>query len=123
VRIDGSKVYRPAVSNYSTTTVGTPSVESRAGQDIYLTLQQVPTPGQTAVVIGVIVEPLVSWIWVGGGVIVAGSALAAFPGRRRRKPTDPVSTPPGPPAATSAVPAEAVVDVAAPDDVPVGVGG
>jgi cytochrome c-type biogenesis protein CcmF len=123
VRIDGAKVYRPAVSNYSTETVGTPSVESRAGEDIYLTLQQVPTPGQTAVVIGVIVEPLVSWIWVGGGVIVAGSALAAFPGRRRRKPTDPVSTPPGPPATTSTVPADAVAEAASSDEVPAGVGG
>ncbi|MGH9059542.1 MAG: hypothetical protein ACRDZY_08535, partial [Acidimicrobiales bacterium] len=30
-------------------------------------------------------------IWIGGGVILAGTALAAFPGRRRRRPTDPVS--------------------------------
>ena len=30
------------------------------------------------------------WIWIGGGVILAGTVLAAWPGRRRR-PTDPVS--------------------------------
>ena len=46
------------------------------------------------VVIGVIVEPLVMWIWLGGGVILIGTALAAWPGRRRR-PTDPVSAPAG----------------------------
>jgi cytochrome c-type biogenesis protein CcmF len=42
------------------------------------------------VAIGVVVQPLVSWLWVGGGILVLGSLLAAVPGRRRR-PTDPVS--------------------------------
>ena len=41
-----------------------------------------------------IVEPLVMWIWIGGGVMLVGTALAAWPGRRRR-PTDPVSAPGG----------------------------
>jgi cytochrome c-type biogenesis protein CcmF len=91
VRIDGGQVYRPAISEYSTEPVGTPSVKSGPGEDLYLTLIQAPSASDPAAVIGIIVEPLVSWIWVGGGVIVAGSALAAFPGRRRRRPTDPVS--------------------------------
>jgi cytochrome c-type biogenesis protein CcmF len=73
------------------------------------------------VVIGVIIEPLVSWIWVGGGIIVAGSALAAFPGRRRRKPTDPVSTPPQE-SGTAPVPSEAATAGSAGDEIPAGVG-
>jgi hypothetical protein len=34
----------------------------------------------------------VVWLWLGGGLIVVGSVLAAVPGKRRR-PTDPVSAP------------------------------
>ena len=38
----------------------------------------------------VIIQPLVLWLWVGGGLIGVGSILAAFPGRRRRG-TEPTS--------------------------------
>ena len=37
---------------------------------------------------------MVMWLWIGGVLIVVGSVLSAVPGRRRR-PTDPVSTPVG----------------------------
>jgi len=40
----------------------------------------------------VVVQPLVMWLWIGGGLVVVGSILSAIPGRRRR-PTDPVSSP------------------------------
>ena len=32
-------------------------------------------------------------LWIGGLLMAAGTALAGFPGRRRRVPTDPVSKP------------------------------
>ena len=35
------------------------------------------------VVVRVLVEPLVAWIWVGGLVIAGGTLLAMVPGRRR----------------------------------------
>jgi hypothetical protein len=38
----------------------------------------------------VIIQPLVLWLWIGGGLIAVGSILAAFPGRRRRG-TEPTS--------------------------------
>jgi hypothetical protein len=44
------------------------------------------------VVVGVVVQPLVAWMWVGGALLVVGTILSAVPGRRRR-PTDPVSRP------------------------------
>ena len=44
----------------------------------------------------VIIQPLVLWLWVGGGVIAVGTFLAAFPGRRRRG-TEPVSAVAAPP--------------------------
>jgi cytochrome c-type biogenesis protein CcmF len=92
VRVDGGRVLYPAISNYSTEAVGTPSVESKPLGDVYLTLDEAPVSAGGAAVIGVIIVPLVSWVWVGGGVMLVGTALAAFPGRRRRRPTDPVSS-------------------------------
>ena len=49
-----------------------------------------PCPPAGAVGFGVAVQPLVSWLWVGGLILVR--SLSAVPGRRRR-PTDPVSAP------------------------------
>ncbi|HEU4841647.1 MAG TPA: hypothetical protein VFT09_09400, partial [Ilumatobacteraceae bacterium] len=43
--------------------------------------------------IRVFVKPLILWLWIGGGLMAVGTLLAAFPGRRRRRPTDPVSAP------------------------------
>ena len=39
----------------------------------------------------VIVQPMILWLWVGGGLMFVGTFLAAFPGRR--DPLDPVSAP------------------------------
>ncbi|HMC41586.1 MAG TPA: cytochrome c-type biogenesis CcmF C-terminal domain-containing protein, partial [Acidimicrobiales bacterium] len=92
VRVDGRRVMRPALSEFpfATQAVGTPSVRVGPVDDVYLTLVQGPTqPGGDAV-IGVVVQPLVSWLWVGGGIMGLGTLLAAVPGRRRR-PTQPAS--------------------------------
>lgn len=97
VRVDGGRAYAPAISDYpfASEEVPTPSVRSGPVADVYLTLDATPPSRGGAAVIGVIVEPLVMWIWVGGGVIIAGSGLSAWPGRRRRRPTDPVGAPAG----------------------------
>ena len=59
-----------------------------------LALLDVPAePGDPAV-IRVVIQPLVTWLWIGGGVMGLGTALAAFPGKRRR-PTEPTSSPAG----------------------------
>lgn len=100
VRVDGGQVYAPAISDYpfASEEIGTPSVRSRPTEDIYLTLAATPAKPGDPVVIGVVVEPLVMWIWVGGAVIVAGTGLAAWPGRRRRPraPADAVGAEAGP---------------------------
>ena len=49
-------------------------------------------PASDAVLLRVIVQPMIVWLWIGGGVMAFGTILAAWPGRRRR-PTDPVSAP------------------------------
>jgi cytochrome c-type biogenesis protein CcmF len=104
VRIDGGRVYRPAISQYpfATQGIGTPSVRTGLFNDVYLTLAAAPTaPGGDAVV-GVIIQPLIVWLWIGGAMVALGTLLAAVPGRRRR-PTAPASAS-GPDAAAAAAP-------------------
>ena len=96
LRVDGGKIYRPAISQYhgGSTPVGTPSVRSTHRDDLYLTLVDAPQkPGDPAI-IGIIVQPLIMWLWIGGGIMAIGTALAAWPGRRRN-PIEPVSAPVG----------------------------
>jgi cytochrome c-type biogenesis protein CcmF len=95
VRVDGGQVYEPALSRYSGfgSLIGTPSVKTGLAEDVYLTVTRLPDEGSTAVTLRVIVQPMALWLWVGGGVMAVGTVLAAWPGRRRRRPTDPVSAP------------------------------
>ncbi len=99
VRIDGGQVYAPRLQRFpnGTTEIGRPSVRTSPMDDVYLALLEAPAAAGGAVRLRVIVQPLVMWLWVGGGVIALGSALAAFPGRRRRG-TEPVSAPVAEPA-------------------------
>ena len=92
VRVDGGTVYRPALSKYpfATQAIGTPSVRVGIFQDVYLTLVTTPSDPNGTAVIGVVVTPMVNWLWAGGGIIGVGTALALVPGRRR-VPTAPAS--------------------------------
>ena len=93
LRVDGGAVFTPAISQFGTGTqaVGTPAVDSSVTSDVYLTINSIPDKGG-AWTFGVVVQPLVMWLWIGGALVVVGSVLSAIPGRRRR-PTDPVSAP------------------------------
>ncbi len=104
VRVDGGHVYEPARQRFSNqgTFTFVPSVRTGLTHDVYLTLEQVPVDPATnalapdaAARVRVLIMPLALWLWVGGGIMAVGTALAAFPGRpgRRRRPTDPVSAP------------------------------
>jgi cytochrome c-type biogenesis protein CcmF len=82
---DDLGVYAPAISTYPNfgSGIGTPSVKTGLRQDLYLTL--VSSPNEAGrVTLNVRVNPLVLWLWVGGGVMAAGTALALVPARRRR---------------------------------------
>ncbi len=94
VRIDGGQTFEPSLNRYVRTgqTVGTPSVDVGLTRDVYLSLQRAPSADDPTVVIRVIVQPLIIWLWIGGAIMALGTAMAAFPGRRRR-PTDPISAP------------------------------
>ncbi len=87
VRVDGGAVYRPALSTFpfATQAIGTPSVSTTVAGDVYLTLVRTPESTDGRATIGVIVQPLVVWLWIGGGVMALGTALALLPtGSERR---------------------------------------
>ncbi|HZU72164.1 MAG TPA: cytochrome c-type biogenesis CcmF C-terminal domain-containing protein [Acidimicrobiales bacterium] len=83
----GATIARPAISQYSpdTQAVGTPWVISGPHEDLYLTLDVGPAAAGGPAVLGLVDQPLVMWLWVGGAVMVAGTVLAALPERRRRR--------------------------------------
>jgi cytochrome c-type biogenesis protein CcmF len=91
VTLDG-KVYGPSLDQFpgGSSAIGTPSVKTTPIEDVYLSLVKLPDSSSNKVVIRVIVQPMIMWLWVGGGVMALGTALAAFPGRRR-DPLQPVS--------------------------------
>lgn len=92
VRVDGSGIIRPAISRFgaATTYIGSPAVRSGPAQDVYLTLDHAPATPRAPATIGVVVQPLVAWLWVGGGIVGLGVALASVPRKRaRRRPRPP----------------------------------
>jgi cytochrome c-type biogenesis protein CcmF len=94
VRVDGGRVFSPALHEFpfATQAIGSPSVKTGLLDDVYLTLVAAPEQGSRTATIGVIVQPLIAWLWIGGGLMGLGTFLAAWPGRRRR-PTSPSSAP------------------------------
>ena len=104
VKVDGGGVFAPATTNFGSalSEVGTPAIDSGFLGDVYLTFDEVGGLGSTSgdqpianlpagsVAIGVVIEPLLAWLWAGGLLIGVGGVLALAPGSRRRA-TDPVS--------------------------------
>lgn len=86
IEIDGGDIYAPATTNYRQVgmIVPTPSVRTGFTEDVFLVLDEVPERGSDRIRLRVIVRPMVAWIWGGGFLMAAGTALALFPGRRRR---------------------------------------
>jgi cytochrome c-type biogenesis protein CcmF len=80
-------VYAPAISTFPGTNqgIGTPSVRTGALRDVYLTLISAPSE-QDRVTIAVAINPMIVWLWIGGGVMALGTVLALLPSLRRRRP-------------------------------------
>ncbi|MDB4909335.1 MAG: cycK, partial [Gemmatimonadetes bacterium] len=53
-----------------------------ANADIYINLMAFDERGASAT-LRVLVEPLVSWIWLGGAIVVFGAGIASWPRRSR----------------------------------------
>jgi hypothetical protein len=106
VAVDGT-VFTPAVTSFggNLAVVGTPAIDSGVFGDVYLTFDAVGGLGASSgnlainnlpsgsVAIGVVIEPLVAWLWAGGLLVGLGGLLALVPGSRRRA-TEPASAAP-----------------------------
>lgn len=89
VSVAGHRLY-PAVTTFAgraSQPVGTPAIDSSLVRDVYVTFDAVGGNGATSgaqvrgdlpagsVVLGVTVEPLLAWLWIGGLVVGLGAAL------------------------------------------------
>lgn len=103
VRIDGTGPYGPALASYpfASRTIGIPSVRSTLYDDVALSVLSFPEGPADRVILRVTVQPLVAWLWIGGIVVAAGTALSLVPTGRRRKEREPE---PEPALAAAAVP-------------------
>ncbi len=82
---DGEKVgvYEPAISSFpnARSAIGTPSVVTSWREDLYLSLAN-SEDDQGKIGLTVSVNPLVLWLWIGGGVMAFGTLLCLLPKRR-----------------------------------------
>ena len=82
VLVDGSGPYAPGINTFpgGSNVIGTPSVRSTLAQ------RRGPQPARRArrrrpspITIRVTIQPLIMWLWIGGGIMAVGTLLAAFP--------------------------------------------
>jgi cytochrome c-type biogenesis protein CcmF len=83
---DDLGVYSPAIKSFPNFNggIGTPDIRSGPFRDVYLTLISSPNEGKR-VTIAVAIKPLVSWLWIGGGIVALGTLMALLPSLRRRR--------------------------------------
>ena len=91
VLVDGD-LFTPAITYFpfAGQTIGTPTTRSTWRDDLQLYVLSVPEKEGDATKVWVTVQPLVWWLWYGGGVMAFGTLLAAVPDRRRRRDEEPV---------------------------------
>ncbi len=94
ISVDGDGPYAPSLNKFANgnQTIGTPSVRTTLYDDVALSVVDIAPGADGAVTIRVTVQPLIAWLWIGGGIMALGTLLAVFPGSRRN-PLDPVSAP------------------------------
>ena len=65
------------------TVIGTPAVKNLYDRDVYVNLINIDEDGG---VIGlqVIIEPMMIWLWIGGGIMGFGTLISAWPSRRKK---------------------------------------
>jgi cytochrome c-type biogenesis protein CcmF len=101
--------YAPAVSTFpnSNSAIGTPSVRTGLLEDLYLTIVSSPNE-QGRITLGIAVNAMTVWLWIGGGLIALGTIVAIGPRiRRRARPQAPAAVSPG---TAGTVPADEVAE-------------
>lgn len=92
--VDG-QVLTPALERFVTSgqLVSQPATRTTFTEDIQVALLiPAENPGDD-VVVRATRQPLILWLWAGGLLMLVGTVLSAFPGKRQRKPTDATSAP------------------------------
>ena len=92
-RIDVSKGGRhldtlfPAMNHYESQRepIGTPAVHSSLTEDVYLSIQNIDSGARTVGLL-VLVNPMVSWIWIATATIALGGLVALAPWRSKVAP-------------------------------------
>ena len=103
--------YAPSISTFrnANTGIGTPSVRTGLLEDVYLTLASSPNE-RGRVTIGIAIQSMTVWLWIGGVLMALGTMVALVPRARRtiaRPPTAAGATDVDPgPDGPSAEPAE-----------------
>jgi cytochrome c-type biogenesis protein CcmF len=79
VRVNDGNIYHPAISQFGTyaEAVGTPGINVSPTRDVYLTIDAPPKTANGVITLGVVVQPLIFWLWTGAMVMIAGAFLAA----------------------------------------------
>ncbi len=80
----GTTTLEPSLSLFATSTqaIATPAISSSVAGDLYVTLTDVDrTAGTATFRIGL--HPLMSWLWLGGGIAAFGGLVAVWPARRQ----------------------------------------
>ncbi len=77
--------YAPAISSFRNANegIGTPSVRTGLFEDVYLTLVSSPTK-RDRITVGVQIQSMTIWIWLGGALMAVGTMVALAPRVRRR---------------------------------------
>jgi len=76
----------PRLNNYYRmgSTIGTPAVKTSFDEDLYLNLVNINDDG-SVIGLQVILEPMILWLWLGGGVMGIGTVISLWPSRRKKK--------------------------------------
>ena len=59
------------------------ALRSNLKEDLYVVLASLELDGLAA--FQVLINPMVVWLWIGGGLLLVGTLIAAWPPRRRRR--------------------------------------
>ena len=63
-----------------------PAVSSSLVRDLYAILVEGGESAQEQATFRIFINPLVSWLWVGTGVLTLGTVLALWPSKGRKNP-------------------------------------